>query len=808
MKYRLTTLAAAMMLSLAAQAATESFVVSQIEFDGLSRIPAESLKRQLAIQPGYTASPETISQAIKTLYQTKQFRTIVAKRDGNTLVFEVEEQPVVSSIELEGNKMIPTEALKDGLASFGLQEGEVVDPVLLNKIEQDLERQYVSQGRYNADIVIEQKPLAQPSAEQIDIKFYEGEPANIVDVNIIGNQAISDSDIRRVLLFRENSLLTTFSKKDQYTQEKLQASLENLRSLYLDAGYADFAINHAVLNVSEDREKVYIEVGLSEGDLYQFSNVSFMGDQKFTAEDLNEQVTIESNELFSRAKLTESTQNLKRLYGNAGYYYADIRPVPQVNKENRTVSVDFFVDPGQPIYVRRISFQGNEKTDGTVLRREMRQLEGSLASNDKIQLSSVRLQRTGFFSKVNTQVVRVPGTSDQVDITYVVEEQPSGTTSLAAGYSQNGGITFQAGLTQTNFLGTGNAVSIQVANSETYNDYSLSVTDPYFTVNGVSQTLSGYFRETKSDNLNINNYLTDSIGLKATYGYPVDENTRVSAGVGVDQTTIKAGRSIAISNLDYLQQNNNLNIDFDTSAEGERSIRQFESDFLTYNLNLGWSRDTRDQPLYPTKGSLNTIAAEIAVPGSDVDYQKVTYSGNYYQPLFGSNFIARGYGKLGYGNDLPFYKNYFAGGYGSVRGYDNGSIGPRSDSAIFLPAAGQTTPRIEDPDPEFIGGNALVQLGAELIFPLPFKGDWTSKVRPSLFIEGAQVYDTENLDSRTFGDTGVPLSIASDEPRYSVGIGATWLTVIGPISLSYAKPLNEQEGDETQQVQFEVGRTF
>ena len=808
MKYRLTTLAAAMMLSLAAQAATESFVVSQIEFDGLSRIPAESLKRQLAIQPGYTASPETISQAIKTLYQTKQFRTIVAKRDGNTLVFEVEEQPVVSSIELEGNKMIPTEALKDGLASFGLQEGEVVDPVLLNKIEQDLERQYVSQGRYNADIVIEQKPLAQPSAEQIDIKFYEGEPANIVDVNIIGNQAISDSDIRRVLLFRENSLLTTFSKKDQYTQEKLQASLENLRSLYLDAGYADFAINHAVLNVSEDREKVYIEVGLSEGDLYQFSNVSFLGDQKFTAEDLNEQVTIESNELFSRAKLTESTQNLKRLYGNAGYYYADIRPVPQVNKENRTVAVDFFVDPGQPIYVRRISFQGNEKTDGTVLRREMRQLEGSLASNDKIQLSSVRLQRTGFFSKVNTQVVRVPGTSDQVDITYVVEEQPSGTTSLAAGYSQNGGITFQAGLTQTNFLGTGNAVSIQVANSETYNDYSLSVTDPYFTVNGVSQTLSGYFRETKSDNLNINNYLTDSIGLKATYGYPVDENTRVSAGIGVDQTTIKAGRSIAISNLDYLQQNNNLNIDFDTSAEGERSIRQFESDFLTYNLNLGWSRDTRDQPLYPTKGSLNTIAAEIAVPGSDVDYQKVTYSGNYYQPLFGSNFIARGYGKLGYGNDLPFYKNYFAGGYGSVRGYDNGSIGPRSDSAIFLPAAGQTTPRIEDPDPEFIGGNALVQLGAELIFPLPFKGDWTSKVRPSLFIEGAQVYDTENLDSRTFENTGVPLSIASDEPRYSVGVGATWLTVIGPISLSYAKPLNEQEGDETQQVQFEVGRTF
>lgn len=820
MRFLVSPLVAAIAIStsayvVAADDANQSFVVSQVHIQGLKRLQAEQVYAQLPLAAGDTVDGASLNRAIKALYDTGQFRNIQASRAGSELTFYVTERPVIASINFEGNKLIPEEPLKQGLKGAGIAEGEVLNESVLAQLEKDLEQQYISQGRYNADVVIEQRAIPQNNAVALDFKFYEGDAAKVVDIKIIGNQYFSQDDIEDVFEVRSSSWMP-FSKKDRYAQEKLAASLENLRTLYLNEGFVNFEVNNAVLNVSEDRSKVYIEISLSEGEQYQFGEVQFLGQPTYDDGELNKYNDIETGELFAQKTLTQTTDNLKRLYGNAGYYFAKIRPVPRIHDDTKVVDVDFFIDPGRPVYVRRINFVGNQKTADDVLRHELRQLEGALASDEKIKLSRTRLQRTGYFKTVKTDIKQVPNVPDKIDVTYTVEEQPSGSTTLAVGYSESGGLTFQAGLSQTNFLGTGNAVSIEASRSETVDSYNLSVTDPYFTVDGISQSFGVYYRETKTDSLNINNYLTDSLGARLSYGYPVDENKRVSAGIGIDQTTVKAGQSIAVSNLDYLLDNGGKIIqnypsksdDALTPPSSSNNNQRFEADFLTYNLNLGWSMDTRDQPVFPNKGMLHRANLEVAIPGSDAEYQKFTYSGNIYQPIYGG-LVGRLYTKLGYGNDLPFYKNFYAGGYGSLRGYDNSSLGPRSEAYIF--AQGKVDAdgnRIVDPNPEYVGGNALVQFGGEVALPLPFKGDWTDQVRAVIFAEGAQVFDTTDRDQKTFDDTGIALITQDEEFRYTAGVSATWLTAIGPISLSYAFPLNEKKGDDTKNLQFEIGRIF
>ena len=455
-----------------------------------------------------------------------------------------------------------------------------------------------------------------------------------------------------------------------------------------------------------------------------------------------------------------------------------------------------------------------------------------MASNEKIDLSKIRLERTGFFKTVDVKPARIPNSPDQVDLNVEVEEQHSGTTTLAVGYSQNGGVTFQAGLSQTNFMGTGNRVSVDLSRSETQDYYNLSVTDPYFTIDGVSRGYNVYYRKTKlNEDYNVNNYVTDSVGGSLSFGYPIDENQSISASLGVDQTKVRTGPNVSTYIRDYLLANGgkatgtatycpeeDLEIIDDKytgkcKAGKERTYENaFESDFLTYSLNLGWSYNTLNRPVFPTSGMSHRVGLEVGIPGSDIDYQKLTFDTQAFMPLWGG-FTLRGYGKLGFGNDLPFYKNFYAGGYGSVRGYDNSSLGPKYPSVIF-----QATDN-EDKDPEEVGGNALVQFGTELALPLPFKGDWTRQVRPVLFAEGAQVFDTQcNVPNGDILVDGTAVDIKQyckdnykfdmNNMRYSVGAGFTWITMIGPLSLSYAYPLNDKKGDITKSVQFEIGRTF
>jgi outer membrane protein insertion porin family len=817
--------------------AAEDYIVRDIKVDGLVRLTPANVYGMIPLNSGDRVSDAALANAIRSLYATGLFDDIKTEKQGDTLVFKVVERPLISKVEFKGNKLIPKEALEEGLKKMGITEGEVLKKSALQTVESELEQQYMQQGRYDADVKV--VTTAKPNNRvDLTIEFVEGKAAKVVDINIIGNTVFKESEIEQAFAVKESGWTSIISRSDRYAREKMAASLESLRALYLNKGYINFNINHSSLNLSEDKKNIFVEVSVDEGEQFKFGETKFLGDALYTPAELKALQIYKDGDIYSQEKVNAVKQLLLRKYGNAGYYYAEVNVVPQIDKETHLVDLNYYVNPGQQVTVRRINFTGNTKTADEVLRREMRQMEGALASNEKIDLSKVRLERTGFFKTVDIKPARVPNTADQVDLNINVEEQHSGTSTLAVGFSQSGGITFQAGLSQTNFMGTGNSVAIDLSRSQTQDYYNLSVTDPYFTIDGVRRGYNMYYRKTKLDeDYNVNNYVTDSFGGGINFGYPIDENQSISAGLNIDQTEVTTGPYVSTYVRDYLLAHGgkatgkaedvcigtieNLYEDpadptkiTGTKCNGQTVDydNEFNGDFLTYNLNLGWSYNTLNRPVFPTSGMSHRVNGEIALPGSDVEYQKLTYDAQAYFPL-GKDFVLRGYGKLGYGNDLPFYKNFYAGGFGSVRGYDNSTLGPKYPGVTYSESDDV------DYDPEEVGGNALIQFGTELALPLPFKGDWTRQVRPVLFAEGAQVFDTQcNVSSSTIYVNGADVDSKQyckdnfgfdvDNMRYSVGVGFTWITMIGPLSLSYAYPLNDKDGDETKNIQFEIGRTF
>ena len=791
--------------------AADEFIARDIKIDGLVRLTPANVYGMIPVNSGDRVNEAVLANAIRSLYATGLFDDIQASREADTLVFKVVERPIISKVEFKGNKLIPKEALEDGLKKMGVAEGEVLKKSALQTLESELEQQYMQQGRYDADVRV--ITTARPNNRvDLTVEFVEGKAAKVVDINIIGNTVFKDSDIKQAFAVKESSWSSIVTRNDRYAREKMAASLEALRALYLNKGYINFNITNSSLNLSEDKKHIFVEVSVDEGEQFKFGESKFLGDALYKPEELTALKIYKDGETYSQEKVNAVKQLLLRKYGNAGYYYAEVNIVPQIDKETKLVDLNYYINPGQQVTVRRINFAGNSKTADEVLRREMRQMEGALASNEKIDLSKVRLERTGFFKTVDVKPVRIPNVPDQIDLNVNVEEQHSGTSTLAVGFSQSGGVTFQAGLSQTNFLGTGNAVSIDLSRSQTQDYYNLSVTDPYFTIDGVRRGYNMYYRKTKlDDNYNVNKYVTDSFGGGINFGYPIDENQSISAGLNIDQTEVTTGNRVSTYIRDYLLENggkeigsSNYCIDNNDPCGTKLKADRFSGDYLTYNLNLGWSYNTLNRPIFPTNGMSHRVNAEIALPGSDVEFQKVTYDAQAYFPL-GHDFVLRGYSKLGFGNDLPFYKNFYAGGYGSVRGYDNSTLGPKYDSVYAEHNS------LENFDLEEVGGNALVRFGTELALPVPFKGDWTRQVRPVVFAEGAQVFDTQcdvssSADLRKYCKDNYGFDFG--EMRYSVGVGFTWITMIGPLSLSYAYPLNDKQGDDTKNIQFEIGRTF
>ncbi|WP_066800376.1 outer membrane protein assembly factor BamA [Moraxella oblonga] len=795
--FGLKTLTLSMVTAMTATTSyAEDVVANSVNVVGLQRVTPDSLQSVLPITSGQLVGDDELANSIRALYATGQFSNVQAKIDNNNITFYVTERPMIADVKFEGNRLIPKDGLEQGLKQAGLAVGSVLKQSTVQMIEGELENQYISQGYYNIDVEVTQTEL-DGNRVKLDIKFDEGKPARVVDINFIGNEHFSDKELKDEFIIKDNKI-NPLSKGDRYTQEKMNASLEAVKAKYLNNGFVRFNVDKATLNVDDEKQKAFIEATITEGQQYKFGEVQFLGEPTYESEELKELIKFKSGTVYSQKQLDESSAQIANKFGDDGYYRAQIRPINRIDDENLTVDIDYYIDPARPVYVRRISFSGNNKTKDEVLRREMRQLEGALTSNQKIQLSQARLMRTGFFKDVKVEVRPVPNSPDQVDLVYQVEEQPSGSSTIAAGYSQSGGMTFQVDLSQSNFMGTGNRVNASFARSETRDVYSLGVTDPFFTVNGVSQSANAYYRKTKYDSKNISNYVLDSYGLGLNYGYPIDEKQRLNGGFFADSTKVRGGPYMGIANIKEM-------IDDEGNIDATNSV-SFDKKYTTYGATLGWSYSSLDRGIFPTKGVSHNVDVTLGL--GDKNYQKVVYRANAYYPLW-KGMVLRGHARLGYGNNLPFYENFYAGGYGSVRGFESSSLGPQSQAYTYL-ANGQRTARGEE-----IGGNAVATFGAELILPVPFKGDWAQQVRPVLFFDAGQVFDTTNLDKETVNlptlgltNNNVTYIEQDKELRYSVGFGTTWYTPIGPISLSYSKPLNAKEGDKTEKLQFQIGSVF
>lgn len=748
----------------------DEFVVSDIEVEGLQRVSAGNVFSSFPVGIGEKVNDMALADAIKTLFRTGLFTDISASRDGGVLILTVKERPAISSIDIKGNKAIETDKLNQALKSAGLQEGQVFRRATLERLELEILRSYVSQGRYNAQVKATAEDLPR-NRVAISLNINEGDVAAIQHINIIGNKDFSDETLTDLFQLKTTGLWASITNADKYARERLSGDLETLRSFYLDRGYLDFSVESSQVSISPDKKEVFIALAINEGPKYTISDVNIRGDLIVPEEELRKLISVKPGDTFSREAVTNSSDLISRRLGREGYTFANVNGVPKT-AENNTAAITFFVEPGKRAYVRRVNFAGNVSTKDEVLRQETTQMEGGVASTDRIEFSKTRLERLGFFKTVDVETRPVPGTDDQVDVNYTVEEQPTGSLSASVGYSQVSGIILGANISEKNFFGTGKQVAIGANVSDSIKSANFSYTNPYFTVDGVSRGFSLFARKTDFQAQDISSFLLDEYGAKLNFGYPIDNVTRLNFGVGYTHSKVKAGTFSSQEVNDFI------------ATEGDN--------FDNYFLNGSWRRSTLNRGVLATDGHSQSISVDVAVPGSDLTFYKISHRTDFYQPLNqNQTWVLRARSDIGYGNGygqrsaMPFYENFFAGGYGSVRGYQANSLGPRATNSPN---------DYTSPDP--FGGSLLTEGSLELIFPTPFAGDSRS-MRSSFFIDGGQVFDPE----RGFDP-------ALNEIRFSAGIGFQWITAIGPLAFSLAEPLNDKPGDDTQIFQFSLGQSF
>lgn len=766
-------------------ATAESFVIKDIRVEGLQRISAGAVFNVLPLQVGDNVDEATLARSARILFKTGNFQDIQIERDGDVLVVLVSERPSITKIEIEGNKSIETENLMDGLAKAGLSEGSVFQRATLDRLKLELERQYIAQGRYGARVSPEVTPLPR-NRVAINITIKEGDVATISGVDIVGNTVYSDEILQEEFELKKTHMLSFFKGDDKYSREKLSGDLEKLVSYYQDRGYVNFRVESTQVSVTPDKSQVYIAVNVSEGERHTVKDVKLVGDLKVTEDELRRLILLKSGQTFSRQLVTTSGELISKRLGNEGYTFANVNGVPVANDDN-TVDVTFYVDPGTRVYVRRVNFFGNEKTRDEVLRREMRQMEGAWASGQLIESSKVRLERLGFFKGVTVETPRVPGEDDQVDVNYTVEEQPSGSIGASVGYQQGTGFVFGANLSQTNFLGTGNRVSIAANRSDIRNSITFSFTDPYYTIDGVSRGYSLYYQETTiEDDDVISNWAADRYGANINFGYPISEIERINFGVGYENVTIYASPSSPLEVWSLVNFDQWLYLT-------EQKVTQSE-EFSNFPFTLSWSYSTLNRGVFATRGSSHTISSEVTVPGSELEYFKLTYRAQRYFPV-SEEWVMRARTDVGYGDGygeepvMPFYEHFYSGGFGSIRGYEDRSLGPRERQSPY-----------DYGEPRAIGGNLLLEGSLEFIFPMPFVKD-NRQFRTLFFLDGGNVFNTDRTDEEGY-------DLSADNLRFSTGIALSWITGIGPLSFSLSKALNDKDGDDTQAFQFSLGQPF
>lgn len=748
------------------------FTVSDIRVEGLEQVEPGVVFRNFPINRGDLISQQRLNDATRDLFESGYFDDVELLRDGDVLVVKVEERPSVALIRIDGNDLIEEDALRAALSQSGLEEGDIFRRSALDQIRLELLKVYNEAGRYSALIETEVETLT-GNRVALNIDINEGDTAVIKHVNIIGNQAFDDETLVDLFDSGLTNMWSFWTDNDKYARERLSADIERLKSWYLDRGYLKFEVSSTQVSISPDQKQVYITINISEGVQYRYSSVEIAGQLTgLDPEALKSQLLMVEGDLFSRQLVTDSQKGIQDELGNSGYLFAKVNSVPEFVDEDQ-VSLRFFVEPGKLTYVRRIEIRGNATTADEVVRRELPQMEGALARTSDISDAKKRLDRLGFFRNVAIETRPVAGTDDQVDLEVSLEEQMLGEISAGVGFSSSEGVLFQLGLQQENFLGSGKSFGFNLNRSDVETEYAVNFKDPYYTIDGVSRGYRGYYRERDFDDNDISNYNTNELGALINFGYPINEYQRVSLGLGVDQTEVDLNDAVASPPV------------FQSFLGGASS-----ETYLTYNVSLGWSANYLNSGFFPTEGHSQDVNLSVAVPGGDLTYYQLVYTGKYYLPLNRDQTWALGFRtRSGFAEslddkDYPFFKNFFAGGLNTVRGYENNSLGPRFGEDI-------------------IGGNVLISGTAELIFPMPFVDDKDSW-RTSLFVDAGNVYAS---------DCAVGLENCNDsldlgELRAAAGVAFSWLTPVGPLSVAFASALNAESGDETESIQFALGRAF
>ncbi len=766
MRCTLPLSALALALAISAHAA-EPFQASDIRIDGLKRVSSGSVFDALTIQPGDRVTDADISLATRALFETGFFDQVEVRADGDVLVIEVTERPAVSRIDIEGNQAIKTEDLLDSLRRAGIVEGDVLKRATLDQLEQAIQRQYTSRGRYDATVSSE---IIEQDRNRVGLKIsiFEGSVATISRIAIVGNEAFDDDTLLGEMSLTEAGLFTWFSGSNNYETEKLNADVEAIRSYYLNRGYVNVEVSEPQVELSENLEDVFITISVDEGKEFRVGSVNVGGDQPIDLSSAVEEMTLQTGEIFSRRLVNEAVSTMSKKLGDAGYARAQVRAVPEINDEAQTVDVTLVVTPGPLVYVRRVEFRGNTDTSDVVLRREIPQLEASVSSAAAIEKGKINLQRLGFFSLVRVSTRPVPDQADQVDVVYEVKEQASGSLSASVGFSQGEGVLLGAAVSQKNFLGSGNALSFSLQSSSSTKEARFSFTDPYYTIDGVSRGIDLYLKQTDFDEEGTADYTTDDTGIGLTFGYPISDESRVSTNFAIQNVNLKTAATVPSYIGDFL-----------VSEGFARTAR--DADFVEYKVGAAYSYDTLNKAFLPTAGTRHRVSFDLSIPGSDLEYYTTSYLGETYIPVLDKEDVSLKFKtRLGYGegfgdsSGLPFLKNFFAGGIRSVRGYTYNSLGP------------------VDTNGEQIGGNVLITGTAALQFPMPGVKE-TDQARLSLFTDAGQVY----ADNVELGDL-----------RYSAGLALAWMTPIGPLSFTYASALNSESTDETEGFQFSIGSTF
>ena len=757
-------IAAGLLLLSTAALALSPFTIRDIRVEGAQRIEAGTIFSYLPLKVGDAVTDEKASAALKSLYDTGFFSDVRLESDHEVLVVIVQERPAISKIDINGAKEFNKEQLTEALKSIGLAEARIYDKSLLDKAEKELKRQYLSKGRYSAQVTTTVTPMER-NRVALTFNISEGEVARIKEINIVGATVFKEKTLLDQLQLTTSNWFTWYTKNDQYSKQKLSGDLETVRAYYQNHGYLEFAVDSTQVSITPDKQDIYITVNVVEGQQYKVSDVKLAGQFIVPEDDLKKLVTLKSGDTFSREKVTNSTKAISDRLGNEGYSFANINANPDINKEGRTAAFTFVVDPGRRVYVRHINIFGNARTRDEVIRREVRQMEGGWYSIELVNRSKERINRLGFFSDVTVDSPPVPGTTDQVDVNFTVVERQTGSIQLGAGYSSAEKVVLSTSISQNNLFGSGNSLTLSVNSGSISRTYALTYFNPYWTEDGIGRSWSVYDRTINTTSLTgVSPYMTRTIGGDIHLSVPLSETNAYSFGMGYESTAVTVISNSPIQYLDF--------------------VNQFGDVAKTLKADVGFSRDSRDSILYPTKGLNQRYSLEAGLPGGDLKYYRATVNEQLLTPI-GYDISLSFSGQLGYGHGyggvpLPFFKNFFAGGVGSVRGYYTSSLGPHTQTIV-----GNTLN---------LGGTEMITGSMEALFPMPgLKND--KSFRLSTFIDAGNVYGNGG---------GFSLGLL----RYSAGVGLSWYSPMGPLTFSYAVPLHAQPLDNIERLQFQMGTTF